>query len=458
MLIGADYPVAEPEQPMPPEPQEIDFESLGQQRILTEDEQEIDLSEFCMPPPPGLSPEELKAFLEEQDAEIARLLQHQELKRNKNDDKEKKAIIEAQDRAIARLLQRQEKEKAKRMKEKLRQKQLQQQLQQETDNDNFQLELTETHDVNYQRTSTPISPQNSFEESNANNTANRVHENDYDIPENHLVDGEQTDLNESQTYEEPYQILSQQRKEQVVSPVVSGNFYNIAMDLDPTYQRRRLSPQTLQQSQPCLQQASVIETCVDDDYEASVATEDIVPNERVASTSRDDGGHIKNSLRALAKSHDSLHKMAAGKNRHSPTGLVNRLVQSSTTSSRSSCTSHSSGSHLSSSRSHRSLPQPTTDDDYPPPLPPREGSLMSRQSDFGNSGSNSILPPHHPQHPNRRNNSPFSFHSSGSNSPNRNSIYFGNNLPIQGQRRVASMEKQKTKAKSKSKDEGCRTQ
>ena len=95
---------------------------------LPSDDDELDLSEFCLQPPPNLSPEELRIFLEEQDAEIARLLQQQEMKRKSTVDKEKLAQIEAQDFEIAKLLQKQEKERLRRLKERAKQRQLQKQL------------------------------------------------------------------------------------------------------------------------------------------------------------------------------------------------------------------------------------------------------------------------------------------------------------------------------------------
>ncbi|CAG2164926.1 unnamed protein product [Oppiella nova] len=91
-------------------------------------EDELDLSEFCLQPPDHLSPEELRVFLEEQDAEIARLLQQQELKRKSAVNKEKLAQIEAQDYEIARLLHKQEKDRLRRAKEKAKQKALQKRL------------------------------------------------------------------------------------------------------------------------------------------------------------------------------------------------------------------------------------------------------------------------------------------------------------------------------------------
>lgn len=98
------------------------------QSISLPSDDELDLSEFCLQPPPDLTPEELRIFLEEQDAEIARLLQQQELKRKSTVDKEKLAQIEAQDYQIARMLQKQEKDRLRRLKEKARLKQIQKQM------------------------------------------------------------------------------------------------------------------------------------------------------------------------------------------------------------------------------------------------------------------------------------------------------------------------------------------
>ena len=59
------------------------------QSVSLPSDDELDLSDFCLQPPPDLTPEELRIFLEEQDAEIARLLQQQELKRKSTVDKKK---------------------------------------------------------------------------------------------------------------------------------------------------------------------------------------------------------------------------------------------------------------------------------------------------------------------------------------------------------------------------------
>jgi len=160
-------------------------------------DEELDLSEFCLQPPPGLSAEEMKIFLEEQDAEIARLLQQQEMKRKSTVNKEKLAIIEAQDYEIARLLQKQEKERIRRLKERAKQKALQKQLE---------------------------------NESNGLTIANRNNELFDERRDNHIYAEHQTRTThasnyysdaDSITYEEPYQLYH----------------HNIAMDLDPTYKR-----------------------------------------------------------------------------------------------------------------------------------------------------------------------------------------------------------------------------
>lgn len=160
-------------------------------------DEELDLSEFCLQPPPGLSAEEMKIFLEEQDAEIARLLQQQEMKRKSTVNKEKLAIIEAQDYEIARLLQKQEKERIRRLKERAKQKALQKQLE---------------------------------NESNGLTIANRNDELFNERHDNHIYAEHQTRTThasnyysdaDSITYEEPYQLYH----------------HNIAMDLDPTYKR-----------------------------------------------------------------------------------------------------------------------------------------------------------------------------------------------------------------------------
>lgn len=408
--IGADYCAGTSEGPSSSNYVEIMHSKPTYHRILTEDDQELDLSEFCMPPPPGLTPEELKYFLEEQDAEIARLLQRQELKRSKNPEKEKLAVIEAQDYEIAKMLQKQEKDRVRRIKERVRARQ--QRQKQEFSGSNG--ELSNTNTTNYQRASTPISPQTSLDDSQIIQNEEHV----YDIPESNFdCDAD------SETYEEPYQILSQQNDARL-----KQNFHNIAIDLDPTYQRRIQSNQ----------QSPLMESCVDDDDDDNPI------------------GEQMESLSSMTRSHDSL-ELTQRANRFSDT----TQQRASTTSSRSS--RGSSSSHHSSNRSNKSadpprcVPDDSNEEDYAPPLPPRDVSLLSRNKTDSDNLKNSInlLPPHHPQHPNRR--------TTESASPNSNYqlnrssfITPTSNLPIPGQRRVMSMEKQK-KDRQRHQD-GCKTQ
>ncbi|KAL1428513.1 hypothetical protein MTO96_002882 [Rhipicephalus appendiculatus] len=95
-----------------------------------------DFSDFCLQPPPGLSGEELRKFQEEQDAELARLLQEQETKmsyspvRRGASANDRQIAMEAQDRELAKMLQDQEKARLRRARERARQKALLQQQQQ----------------------------------------------------------------------------------------------------------------------------------------------------------------------------------------------------------------------------------------------------------------------------------------------------------------------------------------
>lgn len=91
-----------------------------------------DFSDFCLQPPPGLSGEELRKFQEEQDAELARLLQEQETKRRGASANDRQIAMEAQDRELAKMLQDQEKARLRRARERARQKALLQQQQQQT--------------------------------------------------------------------------------------------------------------------------------------------------------------------------------------------------------------------------------------------------------------------------------------------------------------------------------------
>lgn len=94
------------------------------------DGRDEDFSDFCLQPPPGLSGEELRKFQEEQDAELARLLQEQETKRRGASANDRQIAMEAQDRELAKMLQDQEKARLRRARERARQKALLQQQQQ----------------------------------------------------------------------------------------------------------------------------------------------------------------------------------------------------------------------------------------------------------------------------------------------------------------------------------------
>ncbi|CAN7986048.1 unnamed protein product [Ixodes hexagonus] len=111
--------------------------SLGEEDVGADAEtveRDSDFSDFCLQPPPGLEGEELRRFQEEQDAELARLLQEQETKRRGQSAKDRQMAMEAQDRELAKMLQDQEKARLRRARERARQKaMLQQQQQQDMD-------------------------------------------------------------------------------------------------------------------------------------------------------------------------------------------------------------------------------------------------------------------------------------------------------------------------------------
>ncbi|XP_076336703.1 uncharacterized protein LOC143239486 isoform X2 [Tachypleus tridentatus] len=118
-------------------------------------ERDIDFSDFYLKPPPDLTEVEFRRFQEEQDEELARLLQEQESKRslykNMNDQQ---MAIEEQDRELAKVLQEQERARARRAKERTKQKLLMQQQEMET--------------IEVQRQSPDVSRNNSEGRQNAN--------------------------------------------------------------------------------------------------------------------------------------------------------------------------------------------------------------------------------------------------------------------------------------------------
>ncbi|KAF7491620.1 Coiled-coil domain-containing protein 50 [Sarcoptes scabiei] len=386
-------------------------------RIMTEDERELDLSEFCMPPPPGLTPDELKAFLEEQDAEIAQLLQHQEWKRNRNPTKEKLAMIEQQDFEIAKMLQKIEKERFKRIKERMR-----------NGPKRTSIELTNQIDTPF-RASTPISPTTESNEASEQNL--------YDIPENNLVNEHDV------TYEEPLQVLlNHDRTHQ--SNLVQG-FHNIAIDLDPTYKRRSMFYSTSRRSPN-----EILESCVDDSYDQfnpiSILSSS---SDFTGSVSVQKNGNLVERRHSLDIDHEErtsksikpieINVCATGLRRNFNEDPISMIPSSSSS---------------------------------PPPLPPRDHSLhQNREYDFKmptlaqfkekatkNSpifSNQNLLPPHHPQHPNRILNDSLSnstsssfFHSNQNNSPF-----------VQGQRRIMMNAFAEKPRKSKHKSqETCQSQ
>ncbi|XP_035226342.1 coiled-coil domain-containing protein 50-like [Stegodyphus dumicola] len=83
---------------------------------------ERSISNLTLEPPENLSPEELQKFIEHRDAELARLLQEQELKHQGETKQDRQIAIEAQDRELAKVLQEQERAKARKARERAKQK------------------------------------------------------------------------------------------------------------------------------------------------------------------------------------------------------------------------------------------------------------------------------------------------------------------------------------------------
>lgn len=79
-------------------------------------------SGLTLEPPPNLTPEELQKFIEDRDAELARLLQEQEMKSNNDNNLDRQIAIEAQDRELAKVLQEQERARARKARERAKQK------------------------------------------------------------------------------------------------------------------------------------------------------------------------------------------------------------------------------------------------------------------------------------------------------------------------------------------------
>ncbi|KAF0286691.1 Coiled-coil domain-containing protein 50 [Amphibalanus amphitrite] len=116
-LLGLEAPVREMRLTEPP----------GAERVYPDD----DLSDLMAPPPLAgqpLSEDDVRSWQEEQDEEVARLLQEQETKRRGDlIPRDRVAAIEAQDRELAKVLQEQERARLRRAKERAKEKRRQRQ-------------------------------------------------------------------------------------------------------------------------------------------------------------------------------------------------------------------------------------------------------------------------------------------------------------------------------------------
>lgn len=97
-----------------------------------------DLSDFCLQPTPDMDETSIRRLQEEQDAELARLMQEQETKRSGYSEKDHIMAVEAQDHELASLLQDQEKARARRMKERAKKKALLKQQSEQLMNEEIQ--------------------------------------------------------------------------------------------------------------------------------------------------------------------------------------------------------------------------------------------------------------------------------------------------------------------------------
>jgi hypothetical protein len=189
---------------------------------------EVDLSEFCLQPPPGLTESELQAFQAEQDAELARFLQQQEAK--KEALKEKLNVIESQDHELATLLAARERAKAKRLKERARIKAI------SKANGNGQ-STNDTHSRGSRTSDEYIVFQNQHQsqEQQHYNTTNSSDEKSMPLLQPQYCDTPS-----------PPQHASAQASAQPVNGAT--NFHNIAMDLDPTYNKAHVVETTIDEN------------------------------------------------------------------------------------------------------------------------------------------------------------------------------------------------------------------
>ncbi|KAJ9594192.1 hypothetical protein L9F63_014352, partial [Diploptera punctata] len=114
-----------------PSPSQFTPEALSQQfRLCTLTDAAVQTNSVCLSPVevpemPGISEDEARRLQEEQDAELARMLQEQEGSKQLDMlDQDRLMAIEAQDKELARLLQERERAKAKRARERAKQKAL----------------------------------------------------------------------------------------------------------------------------------------------------------------------------------------------------------------------------------------------------------------------------------------------------------------------------------------------
>ncbi|XP_074654972.1 uncharacterized protein LOC141908713 isoform X2 [Tubulanus polymorphus] len=79
-----------------------------------------DFSDFYAPPPPGLDEEQIRILQEQQDGELAKLLQEQEHKRGAQVGREKFKDIESKDAELAAIIQKQENVKLNKLRMKMK--------------------------------------------------------------------------------------------------------------------------------------------------------------------------------------------------------------------------------------------------------------------------------------------------------------------------------------------------
>ncbi|KAF4529684.1 hypothetical protein B566_EDAN010770 [Ephemera danica] len=192
-------------------------------RLSTNVDPLSDLSDFCLQPDPNMSEEEARLFQEEQDAELARLLQEQEMKRRGDSllDRDRVMAVEAQDRELARMLQEKEKAKVKRARDRARQRSLMKKQQR-------QLESGETSS-----------------EACHSGDGNDVDERSSGSPPPLPSPGEWPEHTSPVDQDKKIPMKSRGRAK---CPDPPGTLQNIAMAIDPTYPQRCNTQQLVQAS------------------------------------------------------------------------------------------------------------------------------------------------------------------------------------------------------------------